>query len=363
MSTSLSDLTKRVETSRAARSLTHAILAKGANPGEFASELQLRLGTRSPHLEPLTNAAFGGRLVSKAAVGSLGTADAGLDSLHPLKSAWADIERRQTVIGRMGNAPRNVPGMTPITVVDSGVVAEFTAEGAPIKVAKPTLTDASQTPTKIALIVPYSAELARATNDNAATLIERDFSRAVAVGEDTALLDGQAGVVGERPASILYGLSALGSGSPADLDEDVRLLLATVRGGEVVWPHFITSPAGARYLMAARETTGGNRVFPNVTINGGNIHGAPLLISTGCPDATLALVDADALLVTDAGIGIDAVRNASFQFDSAPSAGAAEVVSLFQTNAIGVKIERWITWRLAWTDGAAFITLPLGSPA
>src|SRR5690606_22085320 len=104
-------------------------------------------------------------------------------------------------------------------------------------------------------------------------------------------------------------------------------------------------------------------LFPDVTAFGGSIFGIPLLVSAGCPDATLALIDADSLLVTDAGIGIDAVRHASFQFNSAPSAGATDVVSLFQTNAIGVKVERWITWRLSRTDGAAWISLPLGSPA
>ena len=128
---------------------------------------------------------------------------------------------------------RRVTAATPITIVDSGVAASFVTEGAPIPVVRPTLTDYSLMPGKIALITPYSLELARASQDRAATRIERDQARAIALAEDTALLDGGAAVAGGRPASILEGVTPLAG---ADVAAKVLALLAAVRGGNPVAP-------------------------------------------------------------------------------------------------------------------------------
>lgn len=352
MATSLSDITQRYEDLSARRALTHAVLAKAlSGPGEYQAELERRLGPSSAHLSRL-----------KTAVSVLGTGDAGVDSLRPLTTAWGDLVRRQTVIGRMAGAVRNVPAATQITTVDSGIAAAFVTEGAPIPCAKPTLADASLMPGKVAIIVPYSKELARATGDQAAILIERDGSRAVALGEDTALLDSAAAVAGGRPASILNGITPLVGGSAADLEADVLALLAAVRSGDPVQPYFITSPAGALTLISTRNS-GGHRAFPDVTFSGGAIIGVPLIVSAGAPDDVLVLLDADSLQVADYGLSIDRAEAAAFQFNDAPSAGAQASVSLFQTNAVAFRFQRYIGWRLAWSDAVAAVTLPAGSPA
>lgn len=349
----LADINQRYENLSARRALTHSVIARGVAPiGEWADELTQRLGQRSSHLERLT----------KGAVGALATSDQGFDVLQPLRTAWADLVRRQTLIGRMGGAVRNVPAAVSVTVVDSGTSATFIAEGGPIPVQKPTLTDASQVPGKIALIVPYTQELHRRSSELGAVLVERDGSRALSLGEDGALTDGAAAVAGGRPASILNGLTPLVGTGGDDVEADVLALLAAVRSGNAVAPYFLTSPAGAIVLMGLRHSDGG-RIFPDVTIAGGSLYGAPLLVSAGAPATTLALVDADALLVTDGGVDIQVSRASAFQFDSAPSAGAQANVSLFQTNSFAVRFERWIAWRLAWTDGAAHMILPSGSPA
>lgn len=348
----LSDITQKYEDLSARRALTHAVLAKAlSGPGEYADELERRIGPGSAHLSRL-----------KTAVPVLGTGDAGLDSLHPLRTAWADLVRRQTIIGRMGATVRNVPAATQITTVDSGIAAAFVTEGAPIPCAKPTLADASLMPGKVAVIIPYTRELARATGDKAAILIERDGSRAVAIGEDAALLDSAAAVSGGRPASILNGVTPLVGGSAADLEGDVLALLEAVRGGDPVAPFFIVSPLGALTLISTRNS-GGYRVFPDVTFTGGSIVGVPVIVSTGAPDDVLVLVDADALQVVDAGLTIDRAEAAAFQFNDAPSAGPQANVSLYQNNAVAFRFQRYIGWRKAWADAVAYVTLPAGSPA
>lgn len=356
MDTSLDTLNERYGALSARRALTGWLVARAITPlGESALDTARRTFGHNAHFST----------IEKAATSAVGVGDAGLTALRPLVAPWANLIRGQTVLGRMVAATRRVPRHQAVTVVDTGAAAAFTTEGDPILVTRPTLTDASLSPGKIAGIIPYTREALKASSDRAAVLIERDLSRALALAEDVALLDGGAAVTGGRPASILEGLTALGAGSPPDLVEDVRLLLATVRGGEdAVALFFVTSFSGARYLLSARDATSDQRLFPDVVWNGGSIYGVPLLVSRGCPDSTLALVDGDALLVVDDDdVRFDIATAAAFQFDTAPSAGAANVISLWQTNSVGIKVERYVAWRKAWADGAAYIDLPLGSPA
>lgn len=346
----LSDLTEKMAALTALRGVTMAAICKGlggSSSAEAVHTARQLLGSHSPHIA----------VVEKATTAAMLSSDAGLDMLRVLSSPWADLVRRQTVVGSMGGSIRRVTRATPITIVDTGMAADFVTEFEPIPVVRPTLTDYSLMPGKVAVITPYSAELVRASADRAAVLIERDQSRAVAIAEDRALLDSLAAVSGGRPASILTGLSPVGAGaSPSVIEEDVIALMAAVRGGDFVAPFFVTSPAGARFLLTARDSNG-QRLYPNVTARGGDIYGIPLIVSAGAPDI-LALIDADALLVVDEDLVVDTATQAAFQFETEPTAGAANVVSLYQTNSFAVRTERYIGWRLAWSDGAAFIELP-----
>lgn len=352
----LGDLTNSRESRDRARALTTSAISKavarktGMRPADIVAGA---LGSNKSYLLPL---------VEKSTTPALLTTDQGFDdTTRPLDVAWADLVRRTSLLGRMAAAVRNVLPYAAVTVVDTGTAASFVTEGEPTPVVRQTLTDKTLGASKISVITPYSLELARATFDRLATLIERDHSRSIAIAEDTALLDGAAAVTGGRPASILNGLTPLSGGTAADIEADVLALMAAVRDGDFAFPFFLTSPAGSRYLMGLRNS-GGDRVFPNVTAIGGTIHGIQVLISVGSPDI-LALVDADAILVVDGNVQIDITQQAALQFNSTPAAGAQNVTSLWGTDSFAVKAERFIGWRLAWADGAAFMTLPTGSPS
>jgi HK97 family phage major capsid protein len=343
----LGDVTARYEQMSGARAYYSWLVCCGLAGGAVSAlDVARRVIGRSPHLA----------LLEKASTSALLTSDAGLDEIRPLMTSAVDLIKRQTIIGRMAGAVRQVPPRVPITIVDTGAVAGFVTEDDPIPVARPALTDTSLTPGKIALITPYSKELWRVSAQRAAALLERDQTRAVAVAEDSALLDGAAAVTGGRPASILFGLSPLGGGSPADIEADALSLLEEVRDGDAVAPFFVTSPAGARYLCTQRDS--GTRLFPNVLATGGDIFGVGLIVSAAAPDS-LVLVDADSLLVDDEGLESEVTTQASFQFSTTPIDGAANVVSLFQGNAVGVKTARMITWALARANAAAYINLPV----
>lgn len=305
------------------------------------------INPRSPHRE----------LIVKAATGALTTDD--LSPLGRLSRAFVGLLSRRTILGRAVGV-RRVPPLTRMLPIATGVTAGFVTEGQPIPVDALTWdTETTLTPGKIGIITVHTQELAQSTEG--LDVIERDLLRAVALGEDYALLDGAAAVAGGRPASILNGVTPTADSTSATIETDVAAQIADVRGGEAEFPVFVGSANGALWLMRQRSANG-ERLFPNVNVRGGDIFGIPLLIS---PAATyrLVLFDAAVLLVADVAAEIQRATQSALQFVTDPALGPQNLVSLWQTNTIGIRTIRYITWAMGVDDGVAYLELPAGSPA
>jgi hypothetical protein len=133
-------------------------------------------------------------------------------------------------------------------------------------------------------------------------------------------------------------------------------------------PAYYTTPAAARNLAFMRDALG-NPAFPGVTPTGGTLDGVPLRVSQylanngGSGGAPFILVDeAEIYLADDGAVTLDASQEASLVMDSAPTGSsttptAAQVVSMFQTNSIAFRCERFIWWgarrsgAIQWIDG------------
>jgi hypothetical protein len=89
--------------------------------------------------------------------------------------------------------------------------------------------------------------------------------------------------------------------------------------------------------------TSGTRVFPNIGLTGGDVLGVPALISLDAHNYFVA-IDAGGIVLADGGIEIDVSDQSTIQQDDAPSAGPTNLVSLWQANAIALKVTRWISW-------------------
>lgn len=65
----------------------------------------------------------------------------------------------------------------------------------------------------------------------------------------------------------------------------------------------------------------------------------------------MVLVNApDVYLADDGGVAVDMSREASLEMQSAPTHDsttptAVELVSMFQTNSVAIRAERWINWK------------------
>lgn len=124
------------------------------------------------------------------------------------------------------------------------------------------------------------------------------------------------------------------------------------------------SVAGAVWIMS--ETTAlslslmlnalGQPEFPGLTMAGGTFFGLPAILSQTVGDNIVLAKASEILFADDGGVTLDVSREASLQMDSAPVAGATELVSLWQNGFIAMKAERFINWKRRRVEGVQYIS-------
>ena len=71
----------------------------------------------------------------------------------------------------------------------------------------------------------------------------------------------------------------------------------------------------------------------------------------------IVLADANQILLADDGqVSVDVSREASLEMDDAPSGGPQSLVSLWQNNLVGLRAERYVTWKLRRDVGVTYLT-------
>jgi hypothetical protein len=337
MSSDLRDLTQRYEELRAARAFTDYAVAKALRlpPSQFPE------------------------LFKKAAVDAMDAADSSA-LIRRGSMAFVDLMELEALIGKTRGAWVPAPPFANVVDETSEPDVQWTAAGNPVPLVRLNFDSATMEATSFSVIVALSKELLKTADPRARTMIERRLLRALRRAEDRRLLSTDAAIAGERPAGLLHGVSATGSGSPQSMTDDLEALWSAVSEGDADRPFFICSPRGGMYLHSLHED--GSARFPDAGPRGGNIAGVPLLTSRAAADL-LVLLDAAHLAVADEGAETSASENAAVAMSDSPTSPST-VVSGFQTNTVFVKLERRIYWTLTTGDAIGFIQLPIGgSPA
>ena len=177
------------------------------------------------------------------------------------------------------------------------------------------------------------------------------------------------GAYSASPASITNGVTAIASGgNDADaVRADLAALWADADETDmpVSSAVYITDVRTARQLSIMRNPLG-QREFPDMSMAGGNIDGIPVIVSNFVPKTAggsrFILVFASEIYVADDGVvTIDASREASLQMDDAPTmnsgtpTAATGMVSMFQTNSVAIRAERYINWAKARAGAVAML--------
>ncbi len=268
---------------------------------------------------------------------------------------FIEFLRPQTIVGRFGSngipALRQVPFNVRIPKQVSGGAASWVGEGK----AKPLTQVNFETVTfgwaKIAAIAVLTDELVRFSNPSADALVRNALAEAVIERLDTDFIDpAKAAVAGVSPASITNGITAITSAGDPDKDIEAafaQFISANLTPANGVW---VMSSTLALTLSMMRNALGQKR-YPDISLLGGSFGGLPVIVSQYVDGDTMVLLNAsDIYLADDGQVVIDASREASLEMLAAPTMDAtagkgASVVSMFQTNSVAIRAERWINWQ------------------
>lgn len=313
--------------------------------------------------------------VFKAAVAAGSTTDATwakpLVEYNTYAGDFLEYLRPQTILGKFGtgNIPalRRIPFNVRIVGQSTGGAAGWVGEGKAKPVTKFDFNDVTLGWTKVAGIAVLTDELIRFSNPAAESLVRDALRDAVVERLDRDFIDPtKAAVAGVSPASITNGVTAVipsGSGTVDNMRTDIQALFGKYIAANMapttgVW---IMSSTAALHLSLMTNPLG-QPEFPGLSMTGGTLAGLPVIVSDYVAAGTVILVNAsDVYLADDSEVMIDASREASIEMSDAPTSSSitgagASMVSMFQTNSVAVRAERYINWGKRRAAAAQLVT-------
>jgi HK97 family phage major capsid protein/HK97 family phage prohead protease len=302
------------------------------------------------------------------------TTDAALIGNEGGFADFVELLRNRSVVGRFGSGGipslRGIPFRVPLITQATSGGAYWVGEGDGKPVVKGTFTRTELAPLKIAAISVATMEVLRDSSPGAERLIRDDLAASIVERMDLSFIDPtNAGSAGVFPASITNGaesIAATGTGDADDIRLDVRAVMQKFIDAKNplttgVW---VMSASNALALSMLKNTLG-QPEFPAITINRGMFEGLPVIVSDHI-GTYVALVNASDIWFGDeGGIQIDMSDQASLQMVGGDDEGstqnsitptATSVVSLWQTNSVGIRAERTLNWLRRRSSAVAYIS-------
>ncbi|HIE9648213.1 TPA: phage major capsid protein [Klebsiella pneumoniae] len=307
--------------------------------------------------------------VLKAAVSAGTTTDpqwaGALVEYQDFANDFVEYLRPQTIIGKFGtgNIPslREVPFNIRVPVQTSGGTADWVGQGKP----KPLTNFNFETITfgfsKVAAISVLTEELLRFSNPKADVLVRNSLAEAVIARLDVDFVNpAKSEVIGVSPGSITNGATTIPStGSP---DDDSTAAFQVFIDANL-------QPTGAVWLMSSstalalskRKNALGQKEYPDMTMFGGIFEGLPAIVSQYVGNQLVLVNAPDVYLADEGGVAVDMSSEASLEMESAPTHDSVtptgvELVSMWQTNSVAIRAERWINWKRRRTAAVAVIS-------
>jgi len=282
--------------------------------------------------------------------------------VQQMQNEFLELLRPRTIIGNLP-ALRKVPFNVSVPAQTGGGTYGWVGQTKPKPLTALAFATVSLGFAKIAGIVVITEELAKFSSPSAEETVRNDMIAGVAAFMDAQFIDpAVAAVATVNPASITNGAansaSAGTSGDNAKTDIKTLVKTFTTANQSTKAAALIMSESNAFALATALNPLG-QPLFGGFTSAGGSIMGIPVVASQAA-GTNLIIVDQSGILYADDGQStIDVSKDATLQMDSAPASPADATtvyVSLWQTNCIGLRVERFCTWARARATAVAYIT-------
>lgn len=229
-------------------------------------------------------------------------------------------------------ALHRVPLRARVALVTAGLTAAIVSEGAAKPFGKLTLANQVLASVKVAIGLVATSELLTSADAGASRLFGDELRGAVSREVDTAFL------------SMISNTGSPSIPATSNCLADLKNMAAAANLRSSSKPYFI-GPPSTQHLLATLAGAGGARVHPEMPISGsGELVGIPFLPTDGMSAGELALIDGFQIVAASDDIQMRASKEASVLLDDAPTNNAATptataLVSLFQTNSVGLICE------------------------
>ncbi|HEK0565637.1 TPA: phage major capsid protein [Proteus mirabilis] len=307
--------------------------------------------------------------VLKAAVNAGTTTDpqwaGALTDYQHFAGDFIDFLRPKTIIGQfgIGGIPSlfRIPFNVRIPGQISGGKGYWVGQGDPNPLTKFDFQSIQLGFAKVANIAVLTDELVRFSNPAADTLVRNALAAAIIERIDIDFIDpNKAEVINVSPASITHGVKAIPStGNPESDVEAVfeAFLKANLSPTSGVW---IMSSMTALALSKMKNPLG-QKMYPDLSFLGGTFQGLPAIVSQYAGEQLILVNAQDVYLADDGQVVIDASREASLQMEDSPTNSSktgtgAQLVSMFQTNSVAIRAERFINWRKRRPEAVAYVS-------
>lgn len=311
--------------------------------------------------------------VLKAAVAAGTTTDptwaGALVQYQDIASDFIDFLRPATIIGKFGQGGipplRAIPFNVRVKRQTSGGEAYWVGEGQPKPLTSFDFDTVTLRWAKIANIAVLTDEQVRFSSPNAETTVRSALAEAIIAREDITFIDPAVTAIADtRPASITNGATSHASSGTdeAAARTDVGTLMTALANANLPYSQsvWIMNAAAAIQLFLMQNALG-QPSFPGMLATGGSFMGRPVIVSdhiapTGSPATSIIvlMIPQEIYLSDDGQVMVDASREASLQMDDSPTMAstsgspatptATSVVSMFQTNSVAIRAERYINW-------------------
>jgi hypothetical protein len=236
-----------------------------------------------------------------------------------------------------------------VGAVSVAAAAYSVSEGSAKPLTKISLTSQQVDPRKAHALVTFTEELVRATSGAVTDFIARELRQAVLKTADEQFI-----------AALTSGLSvgtSTGSTSEA-VRADLSALLAAISTGQGSTLFVLTTPLIVkRWSMLTDQH--GLSAFPNLTPVGGTIQGMTVIPTDGMPVGQVVVADASGIGGNGGEIGLEENRDSTVNAADVPDSpvtSATPLISLWQLNLIGIRIERFFVCAKLRSDAVAVLS-------
>jgi HK97 family phage major capsid protein/HK97 family phage prohead protease len=311
--------------------------------------------------------------VLKAPVSAFGSTITGPNPLVPLQymeSEFIELLRDKTIMDRI-QGWRRVPFDIVMNQHTQGAISGWVGELQFKPVSEERMEPVNLGRFKQAVIVPVSEEaLERAPNLDEIFVADM-IAASVAMADNAMLNAGFAGTLNISPASLAHLVApvvATGTSISA-LRADIKAVIAKFIAAKIpltgaVW----VMPETQAVAIAMMENAIGGKAFPGMNLDGGSLEGIPVITSenidqtavVGPPAVPIGnriflIAAPEVLLAREDSFRIDYSREGTLVMDTAPAVGATPTFSLFQQNAVGIRVERPINFKKRRAAAVQFI--------